>query len=87
MAWDDVENCPLGSALGPDWSAALPLHGRSHHQRAVHVEYKVEVDRLLSPDEIEKEGMTPTMFPMTTEAAEAADTEGKFANSILKLML
>ncbi|XP_074643030.1 pyridine nucleotide-disulfide oxidoreductase domain-containing protein 1-like [Tubulanus polymorphus] len=40
-----------GSALGPDWHTGYELKGLSDEQRSVHVEYKVEVRRILTQSE------------------------------------
>ena len=42
----------LGSALGPDWSLNVPMRGTGLSQRSVHVEYKVEVQRILTPRQV-----------------------------------
>nr|XP_054752905.1 pyridine nucleotide-disulfide oxidoreductase domain-containing protein 1-like [Lytechinus pictus] len=48
----------LGSALGPDWSSGLNMRGQGSQSHSVHVEYKCEIQELLTPDEAKKLGMT-----------------------------
>ncbi|KAK2185687.1 hypothetical protein NP493_226g03003 [Ridgeia piscesae] len=44
----------MGSALGPDWSVKLPIHGAESVSHRITVEYSVEVVRLMSPHELER---------------------------------
>ncbi|KAH9490448.1 Pyridine nucleotide-disulfide oxidoreductase domain-containing protein 1 [Bulinus truncatus] len=42
----------MGSALGPDWAADLNICGAQQISHSVHVEFQVEVERILSPEEV-----------------------------------
>nr|KAI8759157.1 pyridine nucleotide-disulfide oxidoreductase domain-containing protein 1-like isoform X1 [Biomphalaria glabrata] len=42
----------MGSALGPDWAAQLDIRGAQQMSHRVHVEHEVEVERVLSPDDL-----------------------------------
>ncbi|KAL5466979.1 hypothetical protein EMCRGX_G031144 [Ephydatia muelleri] len=51
-----------GSALGPDWSSDLNMCGKQAG-RHIHVEYKCEVEIILTPSEVEAKGLTTAPFP------------------------
>ncbi|XP_063404824.1 pyridine nucleotide-disulfide oxidoreductase domain-containing protein 1-like isoform X3 [Mytilus trossulus] len=53
----------LGGALGPDWSAHLHMTGSMQTSHQVHVEYLVEIQRLLSPEELESAGLSESHVP------------------------
>ncbi|KAK3733982.1 hypothetical protein QZH41_001132 [Actinostola sp. cb2023] len=54
-----------GGALGPDWSSGLSLHSNteSDSHRHVHIEYKCQVDAILSAQELKYHNLKETVFP------------------------
>ncbi|KAL4232913.1 Pyridine nucleotide-disulfide oxidoreductase domain-containing protein 1 [Mactra antiquata] len=62
---DRNSSTPGGSALGPDWSSHLEMKGAEQISHKVHVEYKVEVSRILTHEEYttcEKSALNPSQF-------------------------
>ncbi|XP_076445776.1 pyridine nucleotide-disulfide oxidoreductase domain-containing protein 1-like [Babylonia areolata] len=53
----------LGSALGPDWAAARPMKGSGDVEGCVHVEYGVEVVRVMDPSQLADSGLQPCTPP------------------------
>eukprot|EP00057_Strongylocentrotus_purpuratus_P015534 XP_011670008.1 PREDICTED: pyridine nucleotide-disulfide oxidoreductase domain-containing protein 1 isoform X2 [Strongylocentrotus purpuratus] len=51
----------MGSALGPDWSSGLNMRGQGSQSHSVHVEFKCEIQELLTPEEAKKLGITETV--------------------------
>ncbi|CAF0943950.1 unnamed protein product [Didymodactylos carnosus] len=43
-----------GGALGPDWAVNRTMKGLGQKTRQIHIEYKVEVKSVLTPDELER---------------------------------
>lgn len=63
---------PCGGALGPDWSSNISIQSNTQdHSRQVHIEYKCEVDCLLSPEEFKDIGKKESSFPKSKVAANA----------------
>ncbi|XP_053396005.1 pyridine nucleotide-disulfide oxidoreductase domain-containing protein 1-like [Mercenaria mercenaria] len=58
---------PSGSALGPDWVNDLEMKGAEKGGYAVHVEYKVEVARILTREEYLSSGKTETQQPILSK--------------------
>ncbi|XP_013391183.1 pyridine nucleotide-disulfide oxidoreductase domain-containing protein 1-like [Lingula anatina] len=57
----------LGGALGPDWTEGREMQGQYGEGRSIHVEYKVEVSRLLSQEEMKSSGKQAKKFPKNDE--------------------
>ncbi|KAL8592335.1 hypothetical protein ACOMHN_044271 [Nucella lapillus] len=58
-----LETRTLGSALGPDWAAALHMKGFGDVRGAVHVEYSVQVGRVMDPTQLAQSGLQPHSPP------------------------
>lgn len=59
----EVATKTTGGALGPDWSSNLHMAGNVQVSHQVHVEYSVEVRRVLGQDEVETEGLSESQPP------------------------
>ncbi|XP_031558778.1 pyridine nucleotide-disulfide oxidoreductase domain-containing protein 1-like, partial [Actinia tenebrosa] len=55
----------IGGALGPDWSQGLSLHSDSTEDsyRNIHIEYKCEVEKILTPQNLLDQNFEETPFP------------------------
>lgn len=60
----------MGSALGPDWASSHPMKGAadSKAEKAVHVEYAVEVTRVMDPLVMRQSGLQTVTPPSFMEA-------------------
>ncbi|XP_022107218.1 pyridine nucleotide-disulfide oxidoreductase domain-containing protein 1-like [Acanthaster planci] len=59
-----------GGALGPDWSTGLMMKGQAEGSHNIRVEYKCEVDGILTPEQVATSGRTPDAFLETQEFKE-----------------
>lgn len=57
-----------GGALGPDWSSNVSFQSTSDSGRYVHICYKCEVDKLLSPVEFKNQNQSESFFPESKQA-------------------
>lgn len=58
-----------GGALGPDWSSKIYLQSNKNSSRHVHIEYKCEVEKLLSSEEFKNSGEIESLFPKCKQAS------------------
>ncbi|XP_076348850.1 pyridine nucleotide-disulfide oxidoreductase domain 1 [Tachypleus tridentatus] len=49
----------VGSALGPDWATDVIMKGKAEHIHDIHVEYRCEVEAILTPDELLEQKLIP----------------------------
>ncbi|XP_064628146.1 pyridine nucleotide-disulfide oxidoreductase domain-containing protein 1-like [Lineus longissimus] len=59
----------LGGALGPDWSNGLLMTGKKRGMKNIHVEYNVEVKKIMLKEEFLKAGLTATGIDQRTDDA------------------
>ncbi|CAI9736659.1 nucleotide-disulfide oxidoreductase domain-containing 1-like [Octopus vulgaris] len=62
-ATDKTSRSVVGGALGPDWSSDLVMSGIQTISHNVHVEFQVEVEKILSSDEFKQSGKQETCSP------------------------
>lgn len=58
----------LGGALGPDWSSNLTMCGNQKIIKKVHVEYKVEVEKILTAEELKAACLQPSASPLDEQS-------------------
>ena len=58
-----------GSALGPDWHKGFSTKGKSDG-KSVHIEYKVEIDEILSTEELKSRSLTESLLFDNSDAKD-----------------
>lgn len=70
---DNSKTDEMGGALGPDWASTLTMSSNLKITKNVHMEYKVEVERLLTAEELKAASLEPTSSPLDDHNDEKYD--------------